>query len=57
VDIDINIEQIIMWWGVINLVASAITATTKTPKDDLWWAKVYKFIETMGMVVGRAKDK
>ena len=47
-------------WACITTivtVASVVTATTPTPKDDEWLAKIYKWIETLGLVVGRAKDK
>jgi len=55
--VDINIEQIVMWVSVASVAASAITAITPTPKDDAWLAKVYKVIEALGLVVGKAKQK
>ena len=38
-------------------VASAITALTPTPRDDLFVAKLYKVIEKVALVVGKAKEK
>ena len=50
-------------WQAVALVvtttvtaASAITALTPTPKDDAVVAKIYKIIEALGLVVGKAKD-
>lgn len=51
------------WQGVALVVtavislASAITALTPTPKDDAVVRKLYRIIEALGLVVGRAKDK
>ena len=42
--------------GVVVTAASAITALTPTPKDDAWMAKIYKVIEALGLVVGKAKQ-
>lgn len=41
----------------IHAAASMITALTPTPKDDDFLGKVYKVIETMALVVGRAKER
>lgn len=35
--------------------ASAITALTPTPRDDAALAKLYRLIELIGLVVGKAK--
>ena len=40
----------------IHAAASAITALTPTPKDDEIVAKLYKVIEVLAGVVGRAKQ-
>lgn len=37
-------------------LASAIVALTPTPKDDEIVGKVYKVIEKVALVVGKAKD-
>lgn len=42
--------------GAIVVIASTITALTPTPADDRVWAKIYRIIETLGLVVGKAKD-
>ena len=36
-------------------VCSIIAAVTPTPKDDVWLAKLYKFIDIMAVNVGYAK--
>lgn len=41
----------------IHAAASMITALTPTPKDDDFLGKAYKVIETMALVVGRAKER
>lgn len=38
-----------------HALASAITAMTPTPEDDKWVAKVYKIVEMLALVVGKAK--
>ncbi len=42
--------------GSVCMAASAITALTDTPRDDLWVARVYRVIEVLAMVTGKAKD-
>jgi len=37
-------------------VASVIAAVTPTPKDDVWMAKVYRFIDILAINIGRAKQ-
>ena len=41
----------------IHAAASAICALTPTPKDDAILGKLYKVIETLALVVGRAKQR
>lgn len=50
-------EQVITIAGAVVLVASLVTAGTKTPAPGSKWAKVYRIIEMLGLVVGRAKMK
>ena len=38
-----------------HALASAITAMTPTPEDDKWVAKIYKLVEMVALVVGKAK--
>lgn len=41
----------------IITIASIITATTKTPRTNQKTSKIYRFIELLGLNVGRAKEK
>ena len=48
--------EIIAVLGSLHALASAITALTPTPKDDEFVSKVYKMIESLALVIGRAKE-
>ena len=50
------IVNLVTWVTLIVTVASLIAATTKTPKDDVWIGKIYKFIDMMALNIGRAKE-
>ena len=39
----------------VHAAASAVTAMTPTPKDDSVVRKVYKIIDLLALVVGKAK--
>ena len=41
----------------IHAAASVITAMTPTPKDDKVLGKIYKIIEMIALVVGKAKQR
>jgi hypothetical protein len=41
----------------IHALASAFCALTPTPSDDKFVGKVYKVIETLALLVGRAKQR
>jgi len=41
----------------IHASASVICALTPTPKDDKFLVKAYKVIETLALVVGKAKQR
>jgi hypothetical protein len=41
----------------IVTIASLIAASTPTPKDDEWIAKLYRFIDMLAINIGKAKDK
>jgi hypothetical protein len=41
----------------IHAAASVIVALTPTPKDDTVLRKIYKVIETIALVVGKAKQR
>jgi hypothetical protein len=40
----------------IVTVASLIAASTSTPKDDEWLAKLYKFVDLLALNIGKAKQ-
>lgn len=40
----------------IIAIASAVTALTPTPRDDVFVGKLYKFIEALALNIGHAKD-
>ena len=50
------IVNLVTWVTLIVTVASLIAATTKTPKDDVWIGKIYKFIDMLALNIGRAKE-
>ena len=41
----------------IHAAASVICALSPTPKDDAFLGKLYKVIETIALVVGKAKQR
>jgi hypothetical protein len=41
----------------VHAAASAIVALTPTPKDDRIVGRLYKVIETLALVIGRAKQR
>jgi len=41
----------------IHAAASAVVALTPTPADDKLIGKLYKIIEVLALVVGRAKQR
>ena len=49
------IADIITWVTLIVTVSSLIAASTSTPKDDVWVAKIYKFIDMLALNIGKAK--
>jgi len=53
----ISISEAVSIITAIVTIASIITALTPTPKDDIWFGRIYKIVETLGLVVGKAKDK
>lgn len=48
--------QIIEAIPIVVMVCSAVTASTPTPKDDILWAKVYKWIDIFAINIGKAKE-
>ena len=51
-----DLMNIISVVTTIVTVASLIAATTPTPKDDEWIAKLYKFIDRLAINIGKAKQ-
>tara|TARA_R100000541_G_scaffold22059_1_gene32045 strand:+ start:297 stop:461 length:165 start_codon:yes stop_codon:yes gene_type:complete len=51
------IVNLVTWITLIVTIASLVAATTKTPKDDVWIGKIYKFIDMLALNIGRAKEK
>jgi len=51
-----DLMSIISVVTTIVTVASLIAATTPTPKDDEWIAKLYKFIDLLAINIGKAKQ-
>jgi hypothetical protein len=41
----------------IHAAASTICALTPTPSDDKFVGKIYKVIEVLALVIGKAKQK
>ena len=52
-----EISEIINWITWIVTAASAIAASTPTPKDDALIGKAYKFIDALALNILKAKDK
>ena len=52
-----TILNILMWITAIISIASVIAAITPTPKDDVWFGKIYKIIDWCALNVLKAKDK
>lgn len=51
-----DILSIVSVVTTVVTVASLIAATTPTPKDDEWIAKLYKFIDLLAINIGKAKQ-
>jgi len=52
-----NFEKLLQFALALHAVASAICALTPTPSDDKFVGKVYKLIESLALVVGKAKQR
>jgi len=50
-----TLMSLVTYATMIVTVASLIAASTPTPKDDEWIAKLYKFIDMLALNVGKAK--
>jgi hypothetical protein len=52
--------QLFTWLGVIlaaHALALVVVAMTPTPRDDQWVKNIYRVVEWVAGIVGRAKDK
>lgn len=52
-----HIQKYIELALVLHAAASALCALTPTPADDKFVGKVYKVIETIALLVGKAKQR
>jgi hypothetical protein len=50
-----TLMSLVTYGTMIVTVASLIAASTPTPKDDEWIAKLYKFIDMLALNIGKAK--
>tara|TARA_R100001510_G_C7559692_1_gene140205 strand:+ start:6 stop:185 length:180 start_codon:yes stop_codon:yes gene_type:complete len=50
-----TLMSLVSYATMIVTVASLIAASTPTPKDDEWIAKLYKFIDMLALNIGKAK--
>tara|TARA_Y100001937_G_scaffold67230_1_gene91949 strand:+ start:402 stop:581 length:180 start_codon:yes stop_codon:yes gene_type:complete len=50
-----TLMSLVTYATMIVTVASLIAASTPTPKDDEWIAKLYKFIDMLALNIGKAK--
>ncbi len=48
-------QQVITIAGAIVIIASLVTAGTKTPDPATKWGKAYRVIEALALVFGRTK--
>lgn len=51
-----NLDVVFGVFGGVVTLASLITAGTKTPNPETGLGKVYKIVEAMALVVGKAKQ-
>ena len=57
IDFIMGIWNLLMVIPVVISICSVIVALTPTPADDKIWAKVYKYLEVLAQVIGKAKNK
>ena len=50
------VMSIVTWVTAIVTISSIISASTPTPKDDVWIGKLYKVIDMLAMNIGKAKE-
>ena len=54
---ELDLQDAVTILTSVVTVASVVVATTETKKDDTVLGKLYKLIEILALVVGKAKDK
>ncbi len=42
--------------SAVIAAASAVTALTPTPRDDVWIGRLYQVLEVLALNIGRAKE-
>ena len=52
-----NPERILMAATSAVTIASVLTSATETPAPGTWLGKLYKILELLALVVGKAKQK
>jgi hypothetical protein len=52
-----NPERVLTGITTVVSVASVITASTETPPPDTFLGKLYRILELLALVVGKAKQK
>ena len=57
IDFIMGIWNLLMVIPIVISICSVIVALTPTPADDKIWAKVYKYLEVLALVIGKAKNK
>ena len=50
------INTILQVAPLVVMLCSVIAASTPTPKDDVWVAKIYKVIDILALNIGKAKQ-
>ena len=43
--------------ALLSMMCSAFVASTPTPKADILWGKVYKWIDIFAINIGKAKER
>lgn len=52
-----TVYQVMFVVASVITLASAVCAATPTPDPNTTWGKVYRAIEFLGLIVGKAKEQ
>lgn len=52
-----TLTTIIFALSLMSNGISVLVSKTDTPLDDLWWARIYPYLEKAALIFGKAKDK